>query len=473
MSVRALEIVRALHPMRRDLISDGFDAALAWLAERFPVSIHQFASGARCWTWRVPPKWTCDEAFVETEDGRRVIDLAGNPLGVASYSRAMDEVVERDELLRHVHVHAHLPDATPFVFHYYHEAWGFCCDWRTRDALTDARYRVVIRSRHEPGFLKVAEWVLPGRSDDCFVLAAHLDHAAQANDGLSGVATALEVMSELARGGKRRYTYRLLITAETIGSVAWLSANEALIPRLRGGLFLDMTGLAHAPALQHSYAGDTDADRCLRAAHRAADAGAWSAPYRGVVGNDERQFNAPGVRVPMLGYSRALPRGTRFAPFREYHSSADDLSTVSPASLDASRDAVLAMIAAWDDDFVPHNRFRGEVCLAQAGLAVDRHRELPRHRDMLRIIDCIDGRHSVAAIAERLDVDLGEVRRLVAGLESTGLIAREPPPVASGARSAAGDATTAFPRQRTVRRHRAVVPRLRSPRAALDGAPAP
>ena len=291
-----------------------------------------------------------------------------------------------------------------------------------RDQLNEPQYRVVIKSRSVPGWLKVGEWFLPGETEDCFVLAAHLDHPAQANDGLSGVVTGLAVMAELAKLPRRRCSYRLLITPETIGSVAWLSRHQDFIPQLKGGLFLDMTGLRQPPALQLSYTGDTQADQCLRHVHLAAEPDAWCAPYRGVVGNDERQFNAPGVRVPMLSYSRALPWGAPHRPYREYHSAADTPATVSEESLEQSKRTVLAMLEAWDANDFPRNLYKGEVFLAGYNLAVDRHRQPDAHRDMLRIMDCIDGTNSIVQIAERVQLPFAQVSRFVEQLRAAGLV---------------------------------------------------
>lgn len=424
MSDRRLDqvgLIRELAPLRRDLVSDGYDDALARLQRRFPLEVETFATGEPCWTWRIPDKWSCDEAWVESSAGERLFDQSRHPLEVGSYSSPVDRTVSRDELLGHLHFHPHLEDSPPFLFHYYQNDWSFGGGRAAAQRLTEASYRVRIRSRREPGQLKVASWVLPGASEDTFVLCGHLCHPAQANDGLSGVVTALAVMEALAKES-RRFTYRLLIGPETIGSVAWLSRHEALIPRLKGGLFLDMTGLELPPALQLSYAGDTELDRCLRAVHLESEVGAWSAPYRGVVGNDERQFNAPGVRVPMLSYARALPWGHPHRPYREYHSAADNIDLVCPHALQRSRDTVLTMIQAWEASEIPVNRFKGEVFLSGYDLAVDRHRHLTLHRNMLRIMDCIDGTNSVAAIASRLDLPVAEVRHFVDRLRDVGLV---------------------------------------------------
>lgn len=418
------ELITALYPLRRDIISDDYDQALDILCQRFPLRVHKYASGTRCWTWQIPDKWICDEAYVETLDGKRLIDQAEHPLYVASYSCSVDRVVSREELLSHLHVHPHLEDQPPFVFYYYQRNWGFGCGKKLRETLNEEQYRVVIHSSFEPGLLKVAEYYLPGETDDCFVLSAHLCHPGQVNDGLSGVVTAIAVMEDLAAKPKRRYSYRLLVGPETIGSVAWLSHNEDLILQIKGGIFLDMTGLRQPPALQLSYFGDTEVDICLRHVHMRSEDGAWWAPYRSVVGNDERQFNAPGVRIPMLSYSRALPWGYRHRPYKEYHSAADNLEITSPEMLENSRQTVLAMIEVWEEDYFPVNLFKGEVFLAGYGIAVDRHRHLDRHRNMLKIMDMIDGTNSIVDIAEKLNLSFADVNQFVNQLLNKGIVCK-------------------------------------------------
>lgn len=428
MSLDQLELIRLIHPLRRDLVSPGFDQAMDMLAVRFPLKIHRFASGTRCWTWVVPPAWGCREGFLETLDGRRLLDQAWNPLYVASYSQKTDGIFNREELEPYLYAHPRMPAAPPFIWFYYQPGWGFGCPAEVKDRLGGDRYRAVIDSSFQPGELKVAELVLEGREADSFILCGHLCHPAQANDGLSGVVTGLAVMQELARRGGLRYTYRLLIVPETIGSVAWLSRHEDLIPLLKGGLFLDMTGLDLPPVLQLSYFGDTQVDRCLSAVHLESEAGAWCAPWRQAVGNDERQFNAPGVRVPMLSYARALPWGNPDRPFAQYHSAADDPSLVNPLSLEKSKQTVLNMIEAWEDNYFPCNLFKGEVFLAGYGLAPDRHRALTKHRDALKIMDMIDGTNSLADIAHRLKMDYFQVRDFVRELRRAGLVRPAPRP---------------------------------------------
>ena len=123
---RMTALIEELWTLKRDILSDDFDRALYRLIEearsaaensrRAVVRIHEYPTGEPCWTWRVPEKWTCHEAYLETLDGRRLIDYADHPLHVVSYSLPFEGLVSRQELLDHLHAHPQIPDAIPFVF---------------------------------------------------------------------------------------------------------------------------------------------------------------------------------------------------------------------------------------------------------------------------------------------------------------------------------------------------------------------
>ena len=416
------DIVRSLWHLPRDIVSDAYDAALGALASQLPMRVHQYPSGTESWTWIVPEKWTCREAWLETLDGRRLFEYADHPLHVVSYSLPFSGTVSRETLLDHLHVHPRLDDAIPFMFKYYDRDWGLCCSRTLRDSLSDASYRVHIDTEFSLGTLKVGEAVVQGEREECIVLCAHLCHTAMANDDLTGVAVGIAVMRELAARQGLRYTYRFLIVPETIGSVAYLAANEHLIPAMKGGLFLEMLGKHQPHALQRSLHGHTEVDSCFVHALREHDPTGWVGDYRTTIGNDERQFNAPGVRVPMLSLSRVLPRDAADAPYREYHSSLDTPDIVSDRSLQESVDLVLRMIDALERNRVPFNRFRGEVFCARYGVHIDWYTNPHGHRALFSVMDLVDGTRSVAEIADACGIPFGSTVATLEELERHGLI---------------------------------------------------
>jgi aminopeptidase-like protein len=416
------QIIERLWSLPRDLVSDGFDTALEALSHVLPMQIHEFPSGTECWSWLVPEKWTCHEAYLETLDGRRLFSYADNPLHVVSYSLPFDGIVTREELDRHLHTHPKAPEAVPYIFKYYEREWGLCCSKDLKDSLRDERYRVVIRSSFRYSTLKVGEVVAPGESDETIVISSHLCHPAMVNDDMSGMAVGVDVMRALLRRKKGRYTYRYLIVPETIGGAAWLSRHEQLIPKLKGGLFLEMLGLENPHALQLSFEGNTEVDRVFSIMLKDKDAFGWTGAFRTVIGNDERQFNGPGVRVPMLSLSRVLPPSSPFWPYREYHSNLDNPALCSLRRLEESRDLVLGMLDGLEENVVPENRFKGEPFCSRYGIFVDGYTNPEGNRALFDILFLIDGHLSIADIAQRCGISFEAARGTVAELRRHGLV---------------------------------------------------
>jgi aminopeptidase-like protein len=242
------------------------------------------------------------------------------------------------------------------------------------------------------------------------------------NDDLSGVAVGIDAMRKLLNGPRRRYTYRLLIVPETIGSIAYLSHNEHLIKNMKGGLFLEMLGRSFPHSLQLSLDGGSELDMCCSLAMKESDPSSWTGAFRSIIGNDERQFNGPGVRVPMLSLSRVLRAGHPEAPYREYHSSADTPALVSEVALQQSCDLVLKFVDTVEDNIRPLNTYKGEPFCSRYGLHIDPYMNPEGNRALFRILDLIDGTRSIADIAVRCGISFTAVRDTIRELTKCGLV---------------------------------------------------
>ena len=428
-----MELIEELWFLKRDIVSDDYDRALGRLGKELPMAIHEVSSGTKVWTWTVPEKWTCQEAYLETIQGKRLLEYSNHPLHVISYSLPFEGEVGREELLEHLHVHPHLKDAIPFVFKYYQRDWGLCTAQTLRDSLTDDRYRVVIRSQFTPGTLKIGEVLIPGEREECFVLAAHLDHPAMVNDDLTGVAVGLEVARRLLAGPKPYYSIRLLFFPETLGSIAYLSQQEELIPNMLGGLFLEMLGNDAPHALQTSFQLDSPTDKCMVAALQGLEPAAYVGGYRTIIDNDERQFNSPGVRIPMLSLSRVVDphlSESRFYPYPEYHSSLDTPDIISAERLEASVQLVLDLFSAFDRNRYVVNHFKGEVFASGYGIWVDYLQDPEGHKRLFEIMERCDGTRRPADIAQELGLSFQTVWHTMEQFLEKGLVSlsRSPKP---------------------------------------------
>jgi len=412
------QMIRALWYLPRDIVSDGYDAALEALSKQVPMTIYEYPTGTECFTWIVPEKWTCHVAYLETMDGKRIFSYSDNPLHVVSYSLPFDGEVSRDELFKHLHVHSKLPDAVPFTFKYYERDWGLCCSRNLKDSLTDKRYRVVIKTDFSYGTLKVGEVVVKGESEECFVLCAHLCHPNMVNDDMTGVAVGIDVMRKLLKRKRLRYTYRFIILPETIGSAAFLSHNEDMIPKMIGGLFLDMLATRHSHMLKLSLMKDTQVDRCIKLIVKEHDPEAWIGDFIYDLLNDERMFNAPGIRVPMLSLGRVLPQSESECPYREFHSSFDTPENADFKNLDDSRDMVLKIIDALEQNRIPKPKFKGELfCSRFNGIDY-----ATIWRDIFNVVFLLDGHRSVTDIALESGISFVKTKEMLDILEKEGLI---------------------------------------------------
>ncbi len=416
------EMVDKLWSLPRDIISDAYDASLEALATQLPMTIHEYETGTECWSWIVPEKWACQEAYLETMDGKRLFSYEDSPLHVVSYSLPYEGVVSREELLKHLHSHWRLRDAVPFIFKYYERDWGLCCTREMKESLADDEYRVVIKTTFSYGRMKVGEVVAKGQTDETIILCAHLCHPAMANDDMAGVSVGMQVMRELQKRTDLRYTYRYLIVPETIGSIAYLHHNADLVPNLKGGLFLEMLGLRNPHGLQLSFEANTELDDCFTLALKASDFHGWTGKYRTVIGNDERQFNGPGMRVPMLSLSRVLPDSSPDWPYPEYHSDHDNPDVLSHHNLDASAKLALRMIDTLENNKVPKNNFKGEVFCSRYGIFIDGYANPQGNMQLFNIMDHIDGTRTIAQIAKACEVSFDAVKGVVDELLRYGLV---------------------------------------------------
>ena len=94
------------------------------------------------------------------------------------------------------------------------------------------------------------------------MISTHVCHPSLANDNLSGIALAVFLARRLSKLSLR-YSYRFLFTPGTIGSITWLSLNEARASRIRHGLVLACVGDSGQITYKKSRRGNAEIDRAV------------------------------------------------------------------------------------------------------------------------------------------------------------------------------------------------------------------
>jgi aminopeptidase-like protein len=427
------QLLQVLYPLHRTLASDGTDEALEIIGRAMPskvsYSIENYPPGTQVWTWRVPERYVVHEAYLEYESGEKVVDFKENPLHLVSYSLSVDEVLSWELLEPHLYFDENRPWAIPWKYKYYERDWGFCLPKDLFDQLPrDRRYHALIDSEFqqapEPGF-RVSSGLLhpldgPAQDSGEIIILSHVCHPWQANDDLAGVVTALGLAKRLSENPlpAGSMSVRFLFGPETIGAIAYLAHHEDLIPSLKAGIFVEMTGNENVLAWHHSRQHDHLLDRI--AAYVLSKKPHQERDFAAAPANDERVINGPGVNVPCISINRW--------PYDQYHTSDDNPDIIHEDMLQEAVDAIEEIVRLFATNYIPRRNFRGPVFLSGHGLWVDWQDNWELNRAIEKIMMRFEGVDSVFDIAQEVKLDYWMVRDYIDQFYGKGLIEKFPVP---------------------------------------------
>jgi aminopeptidase-like protein len=459
------DLVEQLYPLNRQINSADADKALDVIGKHIPNwEVHRYAPGTECWTWTVPKRWVLNYAELTYDDyddlyandSCEVTIIVSDPLEVVAYSQPIDAELTWDELAPHLHYVEDRPDAIPWVSRHYEDDWGFCLPKNVYDTLPrDATYRVVIDAEFTDEAMSVgvgqinyrdidADLALAydiagvkDRGGDCLLLCAHICHPMQANDDLSGVAVLCDVARRLASNPlpDDALGARFMFTPETIGSTAYLSQNEWLIPHIKAGVFVEMAGTDGDIRLQNSHKDEYPFDSeyyeewpkhdnidrvAVGVVMDAVDDGTLkqngvtASPFGTVRCNDEKVINGPGVDIPCISLMRW--------PYDEYHTSDDNPDIISEEKLVEMADVVERIVRIYCTDYVPKRTFTGYLNTRRYGIRVDWEKDWDLHVATQNILHLLEGNLSVFEISERVGLDYWKTRDWIETLREKGLV---------------------------------------------------
>ncbi len=300
--------------------------------------IREVPSGTQVFDWTIPKEWAIRSAYIEDENGNKIIDMKNNNLHVLGYSVPVDKWVTLDELKEVVYTQPDQPDVIPYVTSYYKERYGFCMSANQLNSLPEGKYHIVVDSELFDGSLTYAEIVLEGRTKEEILLSSYTCHPSMANNECSGPSLLCALIKYVNSLKDRKHTYRFVLNPETIGAITYLSKNmDHLKKNLIAGIVLSCVGDDMDYSIIHSKYADTIADKSLASILKHKDKYTeYSFLTRG---SDERQYNAPGIDLPVVVFCR-----TKFGEFPEYHTSADNMDFVSPEGFQNSYDTLVQWI---------------------------------------------------------------------------------------------------------------------------------
>ncbi len=412
--VKMYELAEELFPICRSITGEGIRYTLNRLKKEVPqIVLHEIPTGTKVFDWVVPKEWEISEAYIEDMKGNRIVDFQKNNLHVVGYSIPIDAIVSGDELQAHLYSLPEHPDWIPYVTSYYKERWGFCVTENSRKKLTDNQYHVVIKSKLFDGSLTYAELLIPGQVSDEIFFSTYACHPSMANNELSGPVVQIELAKWLLAQKERKYSYRLIWIPETIGSITYLSRHlEEMKKKVIAGYVLTCVGDERAVSYVGSRKENTLADVAAKNIlhFMAPDYKYYNFLHRG---SDERQYNAPGVDLPVCSICCS-----KYHEYPEYHTSADDMTLITPKGLERAYDIYKAVIEAIEHNAKYKINCYCEPQLGSRGLYPTEsfNRSSVSVQDMMNFIAYADGTMDLFEISELIDVPVSRLHEIAVKL---------------------------------------------------------
>ncbi len=417
-----------LFPINRSITGEGVRQTLKMCSDRIAgddgitFEIKNVASGTQVFDWNVPKEWKINAAYIEDEAGNHIVDMAVSNLHVMGYSTPIDEWVDLEELKQHIFTLPDQPDIVPYVTSYYKERYGFCMSQNQMDSLKPGKYHMYIDSQLFEGNLTYAELVLPGESDEEIFFSTYDCHPSMANNEVSGPVLMCELIKYVKTIQNRHYTYRFIIIPETIGSITYIATDNHLQhmkQHIVAGFNISCVGDDRDYSIVHSKYADTLADRVLTNVLKTHTEGKYSDYSFLKRGSDERQYNSAGVDLPVVCFCRS-----KFGEYPEYHTSADDMTLVSPEGFQGAYDVVTQVVDALENNKTFVMTVPCEPQLGKRGLfpTVSKKGSYDAVMAMMYFMTYADGRNDLIGISEITGVPVKELIDIAHTLHENGLV---------------------------------------------------
>lgn len=381
--------------------------------------VREVPSGTQVFDWSVPKEWNIRDAWIKDSKGNKILDFKDNNLHVVGYSLPVNKKVNLEELKTIIYTQPEQPDAIPYVTSYYKERYGFCMTQNQKNNLKEDNYHIFIDSELKDGSLTYGEIIIPGDSNKEVFLSTYVCHPSMANNELSGPAVAIYLAKWLKSLPIRRYTYRIIFIPETIGSITYLSQNlEHLKKRVIAGFNISCVGDNRTFSYVASRYGNTLADKVAKNVLRFyyPEYKKYSFLKRG---SDERQYNAPGVDLPVCAICRS-----KYGEYPEYHTSKDNLDFISPEGLAGSFDVYKQCIIALENNYKYKVKVLCEPQLGKRGLypTISQKGSSKVVKTMTDFIAYADGNNDLIDIGNIIGVPVEELVPIIKNLIDNDLI---------------------------------------------------
>ena len=398
--------IKDLFPICRSLTGDGTRKTLSYFEKINPeLKRIKFKSGLKVFDWVVPLEWNIKEAFI-SKNGKKIVDFKKNNLHIVGYSRPVNKIIDKKELLKKLYTEKKRPNAIPYVTSYYKKDWGFCLSEKQKKNLKKGKYKVFIKSNFTKGNLECSHALIKGKSKKEIFFSSYVCHPSMANNELSGPSLLNAIMLYLKKNHKKNYySYRFFLGAETIGSISYLSKYKKLLKKnVFCGFNLSCVGDERNYSHIYSRNGNTIADQSLSSAiFHFKNQKSYSFLDRG---SDERQYCYPGIDLPLATFCKS-----KFGEFPEYHTSDDNLKLVTKKGLEDSLKVFSNIIDVFEIGCIPSNTNFCEPNMGKRNLypLISKKGSYSQIKTRMDLLAYADGKDNLFTISKKINSPLEKV----------------------------------------------------------------
>ncbi len=415
-----IDLARKLYPIHRSITGKGVVKSLKIIKKKISkLDIRSFNSGSKVFDWIIPPEWNIQDAFIAKINGEKIINFKKNNLHIVNYSTAINKIISKKELLKHLHSIPSKKNTIPYVTSYYKKYWGFCLSESEKKLLKDKKFIVKINSNfNNRGKLHYGELLIKGKSKREILIHTYICHPRLANNEISGP-TVTSYLANYFLKKKNNYSLRFVFLPETIGAIAYIHKNyEYLKKNTIGGYVITCVGDDRNYSFLESKNIDSLSNKIAKEIFKKNKIKFKNYSFL-KRGSDERQYNSPGVDLPIASIMR-----TKYGDYPEYHTSDDNFKVVTKKGLIKSFNLIKNIIEKFDKEVIPISVFKCEPFLSKRKLypTTSTGKIAKFNRQLLDFLMYSDGTNRISDIEKKIKINKKQAQKIYKILKKNELI---------------------------------------------------
>ncbi len=420
-----INLGKNIFPICRSLTGNGNRKTLNILKSKIPnLHILEIPSGKRVFDWIIPPEWNIKDAYIKDEFGNKIIDFKKNNLHVINYSAPVSKKIRFKDLKKNLHTLRKQPNHIPYITSYYKRLWGFCLSHKYLLKL-EKKYKLssvfevkIASSFKKKGSLSIGEAVIKGKSKKEILISTYICHPSTCNDNLSGILLTT-MLYEHFKKFSSYYTLRFVFLPEIIGSISYINKRfKELKNNVIAGYNLTCVGddrnFSFIPSKKSDSLTNNIAIQVFKE-NKIKFKKYSFLDFR----SDEGNFNSHGVDLDVATFCR-----TKYAEFKEYHTSADDFKVLTQKGLKKSYIIMVKIINKISSTILPECKVYCEPQLGRRGLhpLLGTKERKTQVKKLINFLQYSNGKNDLKRITKLINIEYKECEQIYKILKKNRLV---------------------------------------------------